>query len=207
MKKRVNYDIRNDCIPYEDGSVDNIYVSHVIEHIETIFVKRMIAEAYRVLKPGGVLRLVCPDGKFLFEVSQFQNEYWTWRHKSFSDQKLYDTDWANIDQYDFLVRETCSQKCRYYKNKGNEKIDINLLKPLTYDQYKNKVTKGAHFRSNFPGDHINVWEFDSLKEIGEHIGFRHIIQSKKWGSVSAVMQRTIFDKTAPQTSLYVEMIK
>ena len=30
------YDIRSDLIPYQDSTVDNIYVSHVLEHIENI---------------------------------------------------------------------------------------------------------------------------------------------------------------------------
>ena len=51
--KIVPYDIRNDKIPFDDNSVDLVYSSHVIEHIETPFVQKMFDEVYRVLKYGG----------------------------------------------------------------------------------------------------------------------------------------------------------
>ena len=89
-KERVEYNLRKDKIPYEDNSVDNIYVSHVIEHVEDKYVTKFIGECYRVLKPSSVLRISCPDGKFLFNVSRFSNDYWYWRAKtSFSNEQRY----------------------------------------------------------------------------------------------------------------------
>ena len=113
---RLNYNIRENKIPYLDNSVDNIYISHVIEHIEDKYIENFLQEAYRVLKPKAVLRVVCPDGKFLFEVSQFKNEYWSWRRKTFNNN-MYNTDWNDINRYDFLIRETSTPRCRFYKNK------------------------------------------------------------------------------------------
>ena len=53
-------------IPYADGSVAHIYSSHTFEHFtyeESLAVAR---ECFRVLRPGGVLRIVVPDlGKFV----------------------------------------------------------------------------------------------------------------------------------------------
>ena len=40
----VEYDIRHDKIPYEDDSVDCIYCSHVIEHIENGYDEKMLEE-------------------------------------------------------------------------------------------------------------------------------------------------------------------
>ena len=71
--------MRKDSLPYADESVDNIYCSHVIEHIENQYVDKFIMESYRVLKKGGGLRIACPDAEFLFEVSSFVNDYWNWR--------------------------------------------------------------------------------------------------------------------------------
>jgi predicted SAM-dependent methyltransferase len=73
------YDIRRDALPYADGSVDLIYCSHVIEHIEDVHAFRFLREAARVLRPGGVLRISTPDAHFLWEVSSFPNTYWWWR--------------------------------------------------------------------------------------------------------------------------------
>jgi SAM-dependent methyltransferase len=48
-------------IPQAAGSVDAIYSSHMIEHLDRREARRFLAECRRVLKPGGVLRLVVPD--------------------------------------------------------------------------------------------------------------------------------------------------
>jgi len=56
--------IVRDCrkgIPHENGSVDFIYTSHFLEHLYRHEVVDMLKECYRVLKPGGTLRIALPD--------------------------------------------------------------------------------------------------------------------------------------------------
>jgi len=55
-------------IPYSDDSVDAVYHSHVFEHIDRDIeddtsdpARMFVAECRRVLKPGGILRIVVPD--------------------------------------------------------------------------------------------------------------------------------------------------
>jgi len=48
-------------IPYEDNTFDLAYSSHVLEHFTKDDGELFVAECFRVLKPGGVLRIVVPD--------------------------------------------------------------------------------------------------------------------------------------------------
>lgn len=48
-------------IPYGDESVDAVYHSHFLEHIPRPSVTSFLAEVRRVLRPGGVHRIVVPD--------------------------------------------------------------------------------------------------------------------------------------------------
>ena len=48
-------------IPFDDGSYDAVYHSHVLEHLEPAEAKKMLTECCRVLRPGGVLRVAVPD--------------------------------------------------------------------------------------------------------------------------------------------------
>jgi predicted SAM-dependent methyltransferase len=54
----------------QDSSVDLIYNCHVLEHFKRRDVERVLREWYRVLKPGGVLRISVPDFAKLCEVYQ-----------------------------------------------------------------------------------------------------------------------------------------
>lgn len=47
--------------PFEDGSIHYLFSEHVIEHLTYEEGKMMIAEAYRVLVPGGRVRVSTPD--------------------------------------------------------------------------------------------------------------------------------------------------
>ena len=56
----VVHDLRRP-IPVDDGSVDAVYHSHVLEHIDRDLVAGFLAEVRRTLRPGGVHRIVVPD--------------------------------------------------------------------------------------------------------------------------------------------------
>jgi predicted SAM-dependent methyltransferase len=47
--------------PFDDGSIHYIFSEHVIEHLTYEEGKAMIAEAFRVLAPGGKMRISTPD--------------------------------------------------------------------------------------------------------------------------------------------------
>lgn len=208
LKRRTPYDIRNDKIPFDNNVVDNIYVSHVIEHIEDEHVERLFTEANRVLKPGGVLRIVCPDAKFLYQVSQFENDYWFWRHRTLSNAKQYDVDWTELCQLDFLVRELATPRFRFYKDKiASLELQPEDFENLNYEEFVEYLSNTLTFREHFPGDHINLWDIDRVTALGNACGFSHVLESKQFGSVSREMKSLKFDRTAPNMALYVDLIK
>lgn len=48
-------------LPVGTGTADGVYASHVLEHVSRDDVAGAMAEMFRVLRVGGVLRLVVPD--------------------------------------------------------------------------------------------------------------------------------------------------
>lgn len=59
----VSHDLRRG-IPYDQQSVDIVYHSHVMEHIDREAIPGFLAEVRRVLRPGGVQRIVVPDFEY-----------------------------------------------------------------------------------------------------------------------------------------------
>jgi predicted SAM-dependent methyltransferase len=47
--------------PFEDGAFDYIFTEHMIEHVSYSGARRLIRECFRVLKPGGKIRISTPD--------------------------------------------------------------------------------------------------------------------------------------------------
>ena len=68
----VAHDLRKG-IPCDSGSVDGAYLSHVLEHLDREQARDFLREILRVLAPGGVVRLVVPDLRFV--VANYESSY------------------------------------------------------------------------------------------------------------------------------------
>lgn len=61
---------RYDCtkpLPYQDGTVDHLLCSHMLEHLPVETVEKMLADFHRVLRPGGTLHVIVPDFRRMTE--------------------------------------------------------------------------------------------------------------------------------------------
>jgi SAM-dependent methyltransferase len=56
----VGHDLRKP-LPFQNDSASAVYTSHLLEHLYLSEAKRLLNECYRILAPGGVLRVVVPD--------------------------------------------------------------------------------------------------------------------------------------------------
>jgi len=54
-------------LPLADNSVDVLYSSHMLEHLDRQKAQSFLNEAKRVLKSGGIIRIVVPDLRLLIE--------------------------------------------------------------------------------------------------------------------------------------------
>ena len=53
--------LAEDRLPFPDNSIEFVYTEHMFEHILPMQCSAFLREAYRVLKPGGVIRITTPD--------------------------------------------------------------------------------------------------------------------------------------------------
>jgi SAM-dependent methyltransferase len=91
--------------PLPASSFDYVYSEHLIEHLSFIQQHNFLTESYRILKPGGKIRIATPDFDFLAQLAgnkktDFENEYLRWNFQTFLKYipaQLMDT--ANLDVY------------------------------------------------------------------------------------------------------------
>jgi predicted SAM-dependent methyltransferase len=62
---RVAYLDATSRFPFEDDTFDYVYSEHMIEHLDHRSAMSMLRESFRVLKPGGHIRISTPDLKAL----------------------------------------------------------------------------------------------------------------------------------------------
>lgn len=71
--KNIDYVSLNNPFPWADSSIDCVYASHVLEHLRVKTANNFLKESYRVLKPGGTLRIVVPD--LLYHARRYLDNY------------------------------------------------------------------------------------------------------------------------------------
>jgi predicted SAM-dependent methyltransferase len=60
----------------DDAVFDGIFTEHTLEHLSYAEVARVLAECRRILKPGGVIRIVVPDLSIFVENYASNNAAW-----------------------------------------------------------------------------------------------------------------------------------
>ena len=67
-------DLNKNKLPFEDGTVDEIYSSHTLEHLNDPM--EMVKEFYRVLKPGAKCTIKVPYGMSPLSKKPNHKNYW-----------------------------------------------------------------------------------------------------------------------------------
>lgn len=87
-------------IPLANQSVEVVYQSHILEHFKKDGAAALINECSRVLKPGGVIRIVVPD------LEMIVRNYLLYLEKCLANDKQAPPryDWMLLELYDQVVR-------------------------------------------------------------------------------------------------------
>ena len=84
-------------LPFPDESFDVVYHSHLLEHIPQAAAGVLMSECTRVLKPGGIIRILVPD---LEQIARIYLE-----KLSTASESEADYDWIMLELYDQCIRE------------------------------------------------------------------------------------------------------
>lgn len=97
-------------VPFADNSFDVVYHSHLLEHFPKRYAPLFLQECFRVLKPGGIIRVAVPD------LEQITRLYLDLLEKALvgdeEAQKRY--DWIVLEMFDQMVRNQSGGEMRNY---------------------------------------------------------------------------------------------
>lgn len=204
-KDWVNVDIRSSSpdvlshdltqkLPFEDNSVNVVYHSHLLEHFPKCNAANFLSECYRLLKPGGILRVVVPDlemivrlylellGRSLDGVQKAKERY----------------EWIMLEMFDQMVRnQSGGEMLKYWQQNpmpaedfviervGDEVRSVLATIRSTPDRVGNRYPESSVQapgvedigRFRLSGE-IHQWMYDrySLSQLLQATGFINIAQ-------------------------------
>ena len=190
----------NKELPISNNSAKIVYASHVIEHVMDNNVEYYFEEIYRLLKDGGVFRIVCPDVRLALDAYRL------------NDLNFFSQWQPGIKNcFHGLVRFMSSQMLDSSENIRDVEEEFNrLLSDLGEDSAcQFLVSKSSReIQQRNPSNHINWFTFDKLNMQLKNAGFNVVYKSAFGQSREAKLRDTrYFDNTYPHMSLYVEAIK
>lgn len=136
-------------IPFENESFDLVYHSHLLEHFSKGDGEKLIGECFRVLKPGGIIRIAVPD------LEGIAKNYLNFLEEALNDPademiaKNY--EWTLLEMYDQTVRNVSGGNMAKYLFQDtirNEDFVFERLgeeaKSLRKNYRSNKENKSAN---------------------------------------------------------------
>ncbi len=112
-----------DGIPYDDDSFDVVYHSHVLEHFPKNKALPFISECYRVLKPGGIIRIAIPDLEQIIRC--YLNILNDLSQAPDSEELSNNYNWILLEMYDQTIRNKSGGEMMTYLSQSS--IDFNFV--------------------------------------------------------------------------------
>jgi SAM-dependent methyltransferase len=185
-------------IPVDSGSAELVYSRLSIEHIPDPAAQYMFTEVFRMLKPGGIFRVVTPN--IDLDYSAYSNNdvhFFSWE-KNVSMEQAFLTHFAAKAS---LLRENGSITDEEFRNQlqtrpFNEALDYCTAKCPIDLLDKNRQ------------DHRNWWNPHKLEQFLSKAGFKTIYLSAAEQSASPVMRNEdYFDNVCNRFMVFMEAKK
>lgn len=119
-------------LPFEDNSVDECYSAHLIAYFDRIEVQELLDEWYRVLKPGGVMRIATPDFRAIVGLYLEGTDLFNFSGLLFGKMKMRESSIYHKQTYDF---DTLKFMLELLKFKNVQLYDYKTFLPEGYDDH------------------------------------------------------------------------
>jgi predicted SAM-dependent methyltransferase len=127
-------------IPYPTNQFDVVYHSQVLEHFPKDAAPDFIAECYRILKPGGILRIVLPDLQNI--ITEYQKQLAILKENPTPEAQA-NYDWIMLELFDQTVRNSTGGLMADYLRKPEHANEEYLKHRIGFvgSQIRNKYTE------------------------------------------------------------------
>ncbi|HEX5002176.1 MAG TPA: methyltransferase domain-containing protein [Bacteroidia bacterium] len=206
-------------LPFESDLGELVYISHTLGHIDDTAVKHILKESFRILKKGGVIRIVVEDMDLFYrawrnnDINFFYWREWEQLNKNYKQYSLLKPmREASITQ--LFLEEFAASASEIADEGGPERISDEKFRQLfdqfTYEEAFDYCAARCpkELQEKYPFRHMNWFNEKKLERMLAEAGFNTIYKSGYLQSNRHVLRNaSYFDKTVPQLSLYMEAVK
>lgn len=204
-------------LPIESDCAEVVYSSHTIEHVSDEAVANMLKEAYRILKPGGYIRLTTPDITLNYNAYKTDDRtFWTWidRHSQVGTwENLFLRPLSEASNAQIFLHQIASQLCEIDiddspPKKFTDAEIAEVFSSRSLEDGMNYFSKQCKYNPEHPGNHVSWWTEKKLISFLNEAGFTDCYKSGYGQSLCPPLRDiSLFDNTYPAISLYIEATK
>lgn len=210
---------KNSVFPFSDDSISFIYSSHFFEHVSDETALNLLKESFRVLKPGGVFRMVVPDFALFLKKYRENDCEWYSRNGGLDGRP----EWPQfgvkntlsnillhwLSNYDFKSEEG------FYRGPPRG-IDEKEVKARAFDNSLEEFCNWIHSKvpvkdPRVKTQHINWWDSKKMKKFAMSSGFLSFLQKQYMETdFTEFTDSDMFDSWQPgrkEFSLFFEFVK
>jgi len=205
-------------LPVVGNSAEIVYSSYTLEHVPDEGGLHVLREAYRILKPGGVLRVIVPDIEIYYRALRAADRLFFAKPRRTLPEEYervsynQDPNQASLQQ-NFLWQFASSASIMHMDGAPErisddefERIFAELPFAKALDYCRSRTSWEVQQRH--PGNHINWFSADKLLQMFSQAGFESPYRSGYEQSISPVLRNTrFFDQRSPKEGLFIEALK
>lgn len=209
--------LAEESLPIERGAAEIIYTSHTVEHLPDSAVHRLFRNAFDALKPGGILRVTCPDADLLWRALATNDADWFFWDEDASAR--FDAHYRSIHREPPNSRPISER----WLHQIASQLAVNDLSPsetkLADTQIReiigrlgptgamNYLTNLCAYSCERVGNHISWWNAGKLINALEGAGFTKVERSGYLQSAAHILRNPVYFDTRPQMSVFVEAVR
>lgn len=118
-----------DGLNFPDGTFDVVYTAQFVEHLTLQEASIVLREIRRVLKSGGVLRIVTPD---MEELARTYLQYLDQLKRNDDESEAYKYDWIRIEIFDQIVRDHSGGEMKEFVEHCDDSMKAYLSERIGY---------------------------------------------------------------------------
>lgn len=189
-----------DRLPFPSSRFQGIYSSHCFEHLQEAKVNLWLNECYRVLEPGGIIRLSLPDIEKYFEAYEKRDAaFFDWIRGS---AHYLEDSWLRL-----IVRAFAEPTVDKYDDVELYKMYQDMSIHEFLDFFKHQQEAITDQRLLLPHVHKSWWGSSKISSLLSDIGFSDIRSTSPMDSSCKEFTGILYKYKHPNMSFFIEAKK